>query len=109
MFNLHWTRDPPAQKYALQGRYFWATEVHNYKAKKQGESLRLRFDDHIWFHHFHGAISERGEGCRDFTNTATATWDAPFTYGNDNYSAANLAAEVKRFELDSAGELPFIL
>ena len=112
---MHWKNNQPqAHKYAVQGRKIWVTEVHNAVHMKEGKRWNVGYD-RIWFHHYHGTITTRGEVCTHFEDaTRYSDWYAtPVYFDNANYSTdytlAELGSVVKEFELAMIGEQPFIL
>lgn len=115
VFSMHWKNNrPEAHKYAVQGRKIWVTEIHNTVHMKGGKRRNVGYD-RIWFHHFHGTLTTRGEVCTQFEKAAQyLDWFAtPISFENANYSAdytlAQLGSAVKEFELETIGEQPFIL
>ncbi|OVA09390.1 protein of unknown function DUF23 [Macleaya cordata] len=87
------------RKYAVQPRNVYATGVHM-SQNLAGKTLH-KTESRIKYFHYHGAIAERPEPCRQLVNSTEITSDGrPYVL---DVTLRRAAASVKRFELKTVG------
>ncbi|CAH9089522.1 unnamed protein product [Cuscuta epithymum] len=91
------------RKYAVQPRNVIATGIHMSENTTAGSKTTHQTEGRIMYYHYHGAIAQRNEPCRQFVNATSLTVDdVPYLLDT---TMRRIAQFVKKFELETIGNV----
>lgn len=96
------------RKYAVQARHAEAAGIHMSMNMHRGKHVALKRDQ-IRYYHYHGSINKRNDVCSIFVDPRNATAVLSKYESRLDKTMANIAKDVKSYELHTIGTQPFIV